>query len=184
MDAAIRDVGRRLRALRRARSVTLEQLAADSGFTVGYLSQIETGAAVPTLSALASLASALGSDVGAFFPFDQVERVRISRVGSRDTIRVAGGTAEHAVLSARGSSAAFSALLTRHTTGSAPASQRLFGERLAYVRRGRAQMTIGGERHEMGPGESIHYSSHPEHSGAPMAGEEAEVLWLVSPPIV
>ena len=39
------DIGRQLRALRRARRRTLEELAAETGFTRSYLSQIETSEA-------------------------------------------------------------------------------------------------------------------------------------------
>ena len=48
--------------MRRAQGATLEQLASDSGLSTGYLSQIETGAAIPSLTALQLIAAELGVD--------------------------------------------------------------------------------------------------------------------------
>lgn len=69
MDVVIRDLGKRLREFRHARRRTLEEVADDTGLTPGYLSQIETGEAVPSLSALAAIAASMGTDMTAFFPF-------------------------------------------------------------------------------------------------------------------
>ena len=86
MELIAEGVGRRLRALRQARGMTLAELATDTGFTAGYLSQIETGAAVPALSALADLAASLGADITAFFPAEEAPR----RCGSRAPATRAG----------------------------------------------------------------------------------------------
>ena len=70
VDAVLANVGKRLRALRRARRQTLEHIAKDTGYTAGYLSQIETGEAIPSLAALAAISAALGADITAFFPLE------------------------------------------------------------------------------------------------------------------
>jgi len=178
-------IGRRLRALRRARGMTLAQVSEETDFTPGYLSQIETGAAVPTLSALADVAAALGADVGAFFPAEETPRVRVSRAGDSRRIRIERDpTTEYSVLASRGSDGAFSALVARYTQDSDEMATRHFGERFVYVRSGEGVLEIAGERHPLRPGGFIHYSSHLEHFLSVSSEEPLETVWLVDPPII
>jgi transcriptional regulator with XRE-family HTH domain len=178
-------LGRRLRALRRSREMTLAQLAEETGFTAGYLSQIENGGAVPAISALADVAAALGADLAAFFPAEKAPTVRVSRAGDPRRIRIESDpTTEYAVLAGRGWEGAFSALIARYTRGSADVPSRHFGERFVYVRAGAGVLEIAGERHELHPGRFVHYSSHQEHSLTVTSDEPLETLWLVDPPII
>jgi transcriptional regulator with XRE-family HTH domain len=178
-------LGRRLRALRRSRGMTLAQVAEETGFTPGYLSQIENGGAVPALSALADMAAALGADVSAFFPAEDAPRVRVSRAGDSRRIRIAQDpTTEYTVLASRGSDGAFSALIARYTQAIEQLSSRHFGERFFYVRSGEGVLEIAGERHELVPGRYVHYSSHQEHTLSVTSEEPLETVWLVDPPII
>jgi transcriptional regulator with XRE-family HTH domain len=185
MEAIGDGLGRRLRALRQARRMTLAELAEETGFTAGYLSQIENGQAVPALSALADIAAAVGADIAAFFPADEAPRVRVSRAGDTRRIRIASDpTTEYTVLASRGSDGAFSALIARYSGGSAVVSARHFGERFVYVRSGEGVLEIAGDRHELRPGRFVHYSSHQEHSLTVTSEEPLETVWLVDPPII
>jgi transcriptional regulator with XRE-family HTH domain len=185
MEAISHGLGRRLRALRRSRGMTLAEVAEETSFTAGYLSQIENGQAVPALSALADIAAALGADVAAFFPADDAPRVRVSRAGDTRRIRIESDpTTEYVVLASRGSDGAFSALIARYTQDSSDVSSRHFGERFLYVRSGEGVFEIAGERHELRPGRFLHYSSHQEHSLTVTSEEPLESVWLVDPPII
>src|SRR3954447_3758630 len=81
--SSLSHIGRRLQRLRRQHALTLEQLAADSGLSTGYLSQIENGAAVPSLTALQLIAAELGADVADFFPDKRRRGTRLVRPGER-----------------------------------------------------------------------------------------------------
>jgi transcriptional regulator with XRE-family HTH domain len=186
MDLIAEGVGRRLRALRQARGMTLADLAADTGFTAGYLSQIETGAALPALSALADIAASLGADITAFFPAEEAHsKVRVTRAGDARRIRFEQEAAqtEYTVLASRGSDAAFSALIARYYSGD-PISYRHFGERFVYVRSGEGELEIAGEIHPLRAGTFVHYSSHQEHQLRVTSDAPLETVWLVNPPII
>ena len=60
-------VGQRLRALRRERAQTLKAVAAGTGLSIGYLSQVERGLSSPSLRALTQVADLLGVGLGALF---------------------------------------------------------------------------------------------------------------------
>ncbi|MFE6974126.1 helix-turn-helix domain-containing protein [Streptomyces sp. NPDC057682] len=59
------DVGRRLRALRRERELSLSELARRSGVGKGTLSELESGTRNPTLETLYALTTALGLPLSA-----------------------------------------------------------------------------------------------------------------------
>ena len=147
-------IGRRLNAMRRAQGATLEQLASDSGLSTGYLSQIETGAAIPSLTALQLIAAELGVDVTAFFPDERTRGTRLIRASERHEFRVDPGSGEeYAVLAGQVHDRAFSALYAKHQPGS-EGNERPFrhlGEEFALVLNGRILITVDGTDYELGP---------------------------------
>ncbi|WP_024804473.1 helix-turn-helix domain-containing protein [Nocardia sp. BMG51109] len=58
LDTILAAVGPRLRAVRKARGITLEQLAETTGISVSILSRLESGRRRPTLDVLLQLATA------------------------------------------------------------------------------------------------------------------------------
>jgi transcriptional regulator with XRE-family HTH domain len=63
-------VGRNVRRLRLAKSLSQEQLADDSGFSQQYISMLESGQRNPTVVSLYMLAQALGAE-----PADLLKRI-------------------------------------------------------------------------------------------------------------
>jgi transcriptional regulator with XRE-family HTH domain len=185
MEEIAEGIGRRLRALRRARGMTLAEVAEATGFTPGYLSQIETGVAVPALSALADVAGSLGADVTVFFPAQEAPKVRVSRAGDPRRIRIERDpTTEYTVLASRGSDGAFSAVTATYKQGAFDTTSRHFGERFVYVRSGEGVLEIAGERHPLTAGRYVHYASHQEHTLSVTSDTPLETVWLVNPPII
>lgn len=185
--ASLSHIGRRLEALRRAQKLTLEQLAADSGLSTGYLSQIENGLAVPSLTALQLIAAELGADVADFFPDERRRGTRLVRADERHAFRVDPGSGtEYTVLAGQVRDGAFSALLARHLAGSegGEGAFRHLGDEFCLVLRGRLRFTVDGGTYELGPGEWIHYSSHPSHSADVISDEPVDALWISSPGVI
>jgi transcriptional regulator with XRE-family HTH domain len=60
-------IGKKLFKLRKQRRMTLDELAARTGFTKGYLSKIENNKNVPPIGTLSKLAQAFACDIGHFF---------------------------------------------------------------------------------------------------------------------
>ncbi len=189
MDApdSLSDIGARLQALRREQGLTLEQLAGDAGLSTGYLSQIENGSAVPSLTALQLIAAGLGVEVATFFPDERPRGTRLIRAGERSAFRISPRSGEeYAVLAGQVHERAFSALYARHLPG-ATGSERPFrhlGEEFGLILSGSLRLTIDGESFELGPGDWIHYSSHPSHSAHVISDEPVEALWLLTPGVV
>lgn len=180
-------IGTRLQALRREQGLTLEQLAGDSGFSIGYLSQIENGSAVPSLTALQLIAAELGVEVADFFPDERRHGTRLIRAGERHEFRIEPSSGEeYAVLAGQVRDRAFSALYARHLpgTGGSELPFRHLGEEFALILRGTLRLTIEGESHDLGAGDWIHFSSHPSHSAHVTSDEPVEALWLLTPAVI
>src|SRR5581483_3283097 len=84
-------VGPAVRHLRRERGLTLSDVAARTGLNIGYLSQVETDKASPSLETLGALAEALAVPVAWFF-VDTTTPPRVVRAVDRPVRRVRGGT--------------------------------------------------------------------------------------------
>jgi transcriptional regulator with XRE-family HTH domain len=186
VDEAIEGVGRQLRLLRKGRSLTLAQLAERAGCTDGYLSAVENGATVPTLSSIAALAAALGHDLTAFFPTAPRERVHVHRAMEPDRLRIASSAHEtYTILSARSAESAFTGLLDEVEPSEDETSRgSFFGERFLLVLSGDITLRIGGTTHALGPGATLHYSSHPDHLLRVTSESPALLLWVVTPALL
>jgi transcriptional regulator with XRE-family HTH domain len=80
-------VGAHIRRRRRDRGMTLAQVAERTGLNVGYLSQVETDKASPSLETLAALAEALDVPI-AWFLLDQSKGPRVVRASERPRRRL------------------------------------------------------------------------------------------------
>jgi transcriptional regulator with XRE-family HTH domain len=185
MDEVIERIGGQLRRLRRARGLTLAELAGRAGCTDGYLSNVEKGVVVPTLSSLSTLAAILGADMSVFFPATERERVHIHRAETMDHLRVARSSSEiYTILSARSVDPSYTGLLDELAPSPADASYSYFGERMLLMLEGELDMRIGATSYRLGPGETLHYSSHPEHVFKVISPTPAIILWVVTPALL
>ena len=66
-------LGSKLRAVRRSRGKTMQQIASEAGLSVGFVSQVERGIAVPSIASLRKLAAALEQPVGNFLEVSSTE---------------------------------------------------------------------------------------------------------------
>lgn len=86
------DIGKRIKSLRNEKRVTLENLAAQVGFTKGYLSKVEKSEKAPPVSTLGIIARALGVNISTLLGEDTTtssiclvkrsERSQIRRTGT------------------------------------------------------------------------------------------------------
>lgn len=186
-ERSLARIGEQLQVLRREQGLTLEQLAADSGLSTGYLSQIENGQAVPSLTALGVIAAELGVEVAHFFPEPPRRGSVLVRADERRAFRVEQGSGEeYAVLAGQVHGRDFSALYARHLPGAEGNELpfRHLGEEFCLVFSGTMRITVDGESHDLGPGDWLHYSSHPSHGGTVVGDEPVDALWLLTPAVI
>lgn len=87
-------LGKRIAALRAGVGFTLDRLAAEAGFTKGYLSKIENSKVIPPIGTLVKIAQVLGTDLSDLFTDEATtsnDAISIVRSWERETV-VRGGS--------------------------------------------------------------------------------------------
>ena len=177
----MQNLGKRLRALRDDRELTLAQLGQQVGLSASYLSQIERGVTMPSLSRLTTLAKALDVEVGYFFEDD----VSFPCVVKLNQGKRLNGTADAIVelLSADPSDKKIQPYCVACQPGASRDQPPTYpGEEFGFVLRGQLTVTVGEETFVLKAGDSIHYETLQPHSWRNEGDEECIVVWAVSPP--
>ncbi|MEV0729766.1 MULTISPECIES: cupin domain-containing protein [Polymorphospora] len=167
-------VGARMRRFRTERGLTLRGLAARSGLSIGFLSQVERGVSSIGLTALNSVAAALDRPVAEFFDDGPApaEEVPSARLPTHFTLtRAASGATEYVsgqqtyrMLSDRGPNLVLEPMLVHIAPGGRrDEAYGHGGEEFAYVVSGELLYEVDGVEHRLHPGDSLHLRSNAPH---------------------
>lgn len=178
-------VGADLRALRKARGLTLAELALRVDRSVGWLSQVERNLAEPTISDLRRLADALGQPMSFFFgPADALEHER-GYVVRRDARRTLGSAAEGLTeqLLSPDLSGSFEIVRSVFDPG---AERREFvlrpTEEAGYLVAGELELWIGERHVHLHPGDSFRFAGESFRWRNP-GSVPAVAVWVIAPPV-
>lgn len=179
-------LGVEIRDVRKARGMTLSQVAEATRLSVGHLSEIERGLAMPSVTALHDIAGALGVTIGWFFnpgdPAAPEERDFVVRSGSRRRLAFETGITDE-LLSPhlRGS---LEMLLSRFppgaSSGASPYTHQ--GEEGGLVVQGTIELWVEKRRFLLRAGDSFGFPSSLPHRYRNPGTEEAVVVWVITPP--
>lgn len=174
------DLGRRVRAARIARRLTLEEVVERANFTVSWLSKLENGQLTPSLEGLVRLAEVLECGVEHLVGGLSVPpRFVVSRKGSGRLDNGRGGR--------QGAIAEFLAEEWReramdptilHLVGDGTRSrpETHDGERFLHVLDGTVMVSYGDDRIELAAGDSLYLDAAVPHSIVPVGRSKAQVL--------
>ena len=174
-----------IRALRKARGLTLSEIALRLGRSVGWVSQVERGLSVPSLGDLRAFADLFGVPISLFFSHDvpaETERGVIVRSGSRRSLGTSeSGLVEELLSPDLGGS--FEMLRSVFAPGAELKTEaRRPTEEAGYVVSGIFEIEIAGTWHRLGEGDSFRFDGKPFRWRNP-GTEPAVVIWVVSPPV-
>ncbi|MEO1493870.1 MAG: cupin domain-containing protein [Pseudomonadota bacterium] len=185
ITARAQGMGGDVRALRKARGLTLAELAMKVGRSVGWLSQIERDLTEPTISDLRNLADALDQPMSLFFgaadaPEDErgyVVRARARRnLGNADA-----GLVEQLLSPDLGGS--FEIVRSVFAPGAElkqPATRPT--EEAGYIVSGALDLTIGDRVFHLEPGDSFRFAEEPYRWRNP-GTEPCIAIWVIAPPV-
>ncbi|GAA3642789.1 XRE family transcriptional regulator [Microbacterium awajiense] len=172
MDTALAQIGPRLRAARRDRGWTLDDLAARAGMSASTLSRLESGKRQASLALLLPLTRHLGMRIDDLLPTPPSDpRVRRA-VQRRDGMVIAPLTLEH--------SAVQTFKITYPATDAAPAARTHEGYEWLYVLSGRVRLALAGHEHIIERGEAAEFDTRMPHSISATNDGPAEVLSIFS----
>jgi transcriptional regulator with XRE-family HTH domain len=91
VDITIKIIGQMVKELCLKRGLTLEEMAERSGYTQGFVSQLENNKAVPSITTLYSITDALSVNVIDFFP-QGIDPTKLTRHDSLESFHFKGST--------------------------------------------------------------------------------------------
>lgn len=178
-------LGADLRALRKARGITLSELAAVLGRSVGWLSQVERDLSEISVNELRVVAAALDVSISMLFSHEPVSEVEIGyvvRKGARRAIGsgAAGLTEEllspdltddfEMVHSTFEPHSQIASVVTRPT------------QEVGYLISGRLDIEIGARQFTIHPGDSFRIRGEPHRWSNPY-DSPAVAIWVIAPPV-
>jgi transcriptional regulator with XRE-family HTH domain len=183
IESQLCSFGARLRELRLRRGMTLEDLAAHSALSKGFLSRLESGGRQPSIAAVLTLSRILDVSVAFFFesPLAMEPCVIVRAAEAQE------GTAnglKYAVLSNAGRFSRLQPLRIR-VSPSRRGSEHYHhaGEEWIYVLSGRLILSLAGRTYELGSGDAAHFESRLPHRLIAPGPEAAELLLVASPDV-
>jgi transcriptional regulator with XRE-family HTH domain len=178
-------LGADLRALRKVRGLTLADLAARLGRSVGWLSQVERDLSEPSVTDLRHVAAALGVPVSMLFgqaPAPAPEAGLIVRRAARRRIGsgAAGLTEELLSPDLTDDFEMVHSTFAPHSRIGEPVSRPT--QEVGYLVSGRLDLVIGGTRFALRPGDSFRIRGEVFEWINPH-DEPAVAIWVIAPPV-
>jgi len=181
MNLELEAVGRRIGELRRSTGWRLVDLAEATGYTTSYLSQIERGVSIPSLTALATVALSLDVEMSVLLE-DFVEPTVVITKADEGSVLTRSDGQWWRLIGRLGGNRSYTAMTQdiQHE----PSLHRHYGERLIVVLSGSISLAIAGEVYELGPLDCIHYGAHEEHTIAASSPGDPEFMIMSIPAIL
>ncbi len=184
-DARASGVGGDLRALRKARGLTLADLANKVGRSVGWLSQIERGLTEPSITDLRRLSETLDQPISFFFGKPDTAPQERGHIVRHDARRALGTASEGLI----------EELLSPDLGGSFEILRSVFApgaeltepiirptEEAGYVTSGTLELWIGQRLFQLAPGDSFRFKGEPYRWRNPGV-EPCIAIWVIAPPV-
>ena len=180
-------IGTRIAEKRAGLGITLERLAAATGFSKGYLSKIENSRKVPPIGSLSRIAAALRTDITELLhtPAAALDGgLSVVRAGERRPV-VRGGTAfgyDYVSLADNRRDKKMEPFLF---TFPSQIDKYVFfehdGEEFMFVLGGRVEWQAGSRKLVLEPGDSIYFDARLPHRGRSLEGEASALVVTWSP---
>ena len=183
MRLPIEMIGNKIRMIRKERGYTLETMANKTGLSKGLLSQVERGISQPSLDSLWRITRALESSIIHFFEDVNQKHVYVTRKEKRRQVVFPESTGTYSMLSA-GAGGKLGLMEVRLNPGEVIFDQFISqeGEECIVVTQGSVVVRVGDEVHQLDAGDSLYFASAQSHVVENAAGEEAVLIWALTPP--
>lgn len=178
-------MGPDLRALRKARGLTLAGLAARTGRSLGWLSQVERGLSTPSIEDLRLLAAALEAPLSLFFgdpAAPDEERGHVVRWNAGRSLGAAAGGLTESLLSPD-LGGAFEIVRSVFDPGAELAAfQQRPTEEAGYLISGDLDLWIGERLFHLHAGDSFRFRGEPYRWRNP-GDAPCVAIWVIAPPV-
>ena len=178
-------LGNQVRDLRKAKGMTIPELAARTGRSVGWVSQVERGLSPLTLATLQTVADALDVRISWFFSasgaLPHADADVVVRKADRRRLDLSGAGVSESLLSP-GLSGELQLIETVFApgAGTGEAARARRSAEAGVVLRGRLEIHDGDRHYVLGAGDSFSLSACGEHRCVNPGKRPATVLWVIA----
>ncbi|YCH32235.1 cupin domain-containing protein [Erwinia sp. D4-22] len=184
--AAETDIGSRLKQIRKARNLTITELAMLANVSAGAISQIERNLTNPTVRVLEQLRLVLKVPLTAFLEQSETALRGAEHYVRRQADRPHFNVGKHGIAKEMLSPTGDHDLQFMFITipPSVHSSEVLMGngEKAGIVMSGTLRLEIDGDSAQLQPGDSFQFKSHLPHNIFNDSDSEARVLWIMHIP--
>jgi len=182
MPDTLDGIGKKLKAVRTDRKMTLQELAKLTGVTRSMLSQIENNKSLPSLNTLQLVSRALNVPMGSFF--ESVERPGspILKKKDRKRLQTRNGVTFFSLtpnIRSHRIEVLYNIYEPGGTTGPAYSHR---GEECGIVLKGRIEVEYEGKQLLLEEGDTIYLDSSKPHRMKNVRDGESIALWINTPP--
>lgn len=173
-------VGARLRACRQAQGLTIEQVAAATSLTRGFISRVERDETSPSVATLVTLCQVLSLPVGSLFEDADTEVIRLD---DAPQINMGGRGVLDRMVTPRGQSRV--QLLRSRLEADANGGDDLYtincDVEVIHVIEGEVTVLFTGRTETLTAGDTLTFSGREPHNWRNSGHSVAEVLWTFVP---
>jgi len=181
----LKELGQKIRSLRKSRGFTLQDIGGSAGCTKAYISQIEKGVVSPSISVLKRIATALGIRLVDLFivPGEENDEIVVKR-GEGFKIKYPRGDASLSMLVKNLDGRNMQPLLKRldPKAGSDGLYAHNGSQEFGYVVSGEFDLMIEDKVYRLREGDSFYFNSSRPHGFINNEEVPAEIVWVISPP--
>jgi DNA-binding transcriptional MerR regulator/mannose-6-phosphate isomerase-like protein (cupin superfamily) len=172
-------IGARLRRLRTQRGLSLAQVAAAAGISIGFLSALERSQMSASVGTLRRLARYYRTNILDFFDVSD-SNTRLVRPAQRKILQAGPGVRME--LLAWGNKALEPHLFRIAPKAGSGESYAHEGEEFLFVLRGELKIALAGEEYHLKRGDSFCFESTTSHRWKNPGRSETWLLWVNTPP--
>lgn len=176
--------GLTIHQFREERQLSLEDLAARSGLTQSFLSQVERGLTSPSVASLRKIAQAFGAPLAALFQGPSTQANHVVRREQRRQLLHPGRQWRDELLTPNLQGklqVIWSVIESGGGSGDEPYAHDS-DEECVVILRGKLEFWVGADHYTLDEGDSIVFESRIPHRNINPGPERAEVLGITTPP--
>ncbi|MEC5200872.1 transcriptional regulator with XRE-family HTH domain [Arthrobacter sp. PL16] len=173
-------IGSRIRAARQAQRMTIEQVAAATGLTKGFLSRVERDLTSPSVASLVTLCQVLSISIGDLF---LVPETHLTRLDDAPRISLGGQGINERLMTARSERRLqmIRAVVEPHGRGEDELYSVDCEVETLHVVAGRFVVIFSNDRYDLEAGDTLTFPGREPHTWLNPDGSEAVVLWTLVP---
>jgi transcriptional regulator with XRE-family HTH domain len=174
-------IGPKLKAARQALRLSLRALGEKTGFSASFLSQLELGQVSPSLSSLAQIAQALDVNLSDLVAAPRTQTGPVVHRRQQEGHRSEWSRATLQSLLPAAAAERIEAMLVTIEPGGRSGKTPLVhvGKEFAFCVRGKVTLTLDGEHHSLGEGDSAFYDASRPRQWENPGKRRAEILLVV-----